>query len=357
MGRERYAVKDRRRKKHRVRKRDWSAKDVDTHARLPRRFSGLEVGLDTEAVPIENRFEAIQPNGVVVSPYGVLAFVEADGAERLCRVAEQLCAGRTSVLAPGDRVRVERDEDGFCVTAVMHRISKLSRPATKGQREQVIAANVDYIVCVVAVVQPRFKVGVLDRFLIAADVGRVRPIIVVNKVDLAKEPPQELDAYRDLNVPIILTSCETGEGIETLRQHLTDSVSVLAGQSGVGKSSLINCLQPDIALETQEVSGYNEKGRHTTTTSRLYHLDGGIDIIDTPGIRQLGIWDVTKEEVALYFPDIAALGAECKFSDCSHIHEPGCAVRQAVENGRLPAIRYKSYCRIRDSLGSESPWA
>jgi len=352
-----HRVKDRRRKKRRVRKRDWSVNDLDAENRQPRRFRGLDVGLGTEAEDIDERFEAIQPNGVVVSPYGVLAFVEFDGQERLCRVAERLCVGGTSILAPGDRVRVDAQQDDLCVSAVQHRQSKLSRPATKGQREQVIAVNVDHILCVVAVAQPRFKVGVLDRFLIAADIGHIRPIVVVNKTDLAEEAPREFDVYRDLNLPIIFTSCETGEGIDRLRTLLENSVSVLAGQSGVGKTSLINCLHPDIALETREVSDYNEKGRHTTTVSRLYHLAGGIDIIDTPGIRQLGVWDVTKEEVALYFPDIAALGEHCRFRDCSHTHEPGCAVQDAVETGALPAVRYKSYCRIRDSLDSKSPWA
>ncbi len=350
-------MKDRRRKKRRVRKRDWSETDLDAEKRQPRRFCGLDVGLGAEAADIGERFEDIQPNGTVISPYGVLAFVEFDGRERLCRVADRLCVGGTSILAPGDRVRVDALPDDPCVSAVQRRRSKLSRPATKGQREQVIAVNVDHILCVVAVAQPRFKVGVLDRFLIAADIGHIHPIVVVNKTDLAEEPPREFDVYRDLNLPVIFTSCETGEGIDRLRTHLENSVSVLAGQSGVGKTSLINCLHPDIALETREVSDYNEKGRHTTTTSRLYHLANGIDIIDTPGIRQLGVWDLTKEEAALYFPDIAALGEHCRFRDCSHTHEPGCAVREALETGALAAVRYRSYCRIRDSLDSKNPWA
>ena len=180
-------------------------------------------------------------------------------------------------------------------------------------------------------------------------------LVVVNKSDLpAAATGEELGGGSG---GVVRVSAKTGEGIDRLRTHLENSVSVLAGQSGVGKTSLINCLHPDIALETREVSDYNEKGRHTTTVSRLYHLAGGIDIIDTPGIRQLGVWDVTKEEVALYFPDIAALGEHCRFRDCSHTHEPGCAVQDAVETGALPAVRYKSYCRIRDSLDSKSPWA
>jgi ribosome biogenesis GTPase len=317
----------------------------------------MDVGLGVEAEAIEERFEEIDPNGVVVSPYGVLAFVETGGKEQLCRVAERLCVGRTSVLAPGDEVRVEPDEDGLCVTAVNRRRSKLSRPATKGQREQVLAANIDHLVCVVATAQPRFKVGVLDRFLIAADIGGLNPVVVVNKMDLAEDPPEELEAYRDLDIPVLRTSCETGQGIDGLREHLQRSVSVMAGQSGVGKSSLINRLESDLELETQEVSDYNEKGRHTTTSYRLYHLRNGIDIIDTPGIRQLGLWGVTREEVDAYFPDIVAHAAQCKFNDCSHIHEPGCGVRKALEAGELAETRYNSYRRIRDSLESESPWA
>ncbi len=347
-------MKDRRRKKKRVRKRDWSPNDVDTHAHLPRRLSGVDVGLDAEAVEIEARFEDIDPNGVVVSPYGVLAFVEFQGNEQLCRVAERLCIGRSSILAPGDHVRVEPCEDDFCVTGVKHRKSKLSRPATKGQREQLIAANVDLLVCVVAVAQPRFKVGVLDRFLIAADMGGIAPVIVMNKTDLREQRPDQIRVYEDLDLPVLHTSCVTGEGIEHLRQQLRGAVSVVAGQSGVGKSSLINALDPDLEIVTQEVSDFNEKGRHTTSVSRLYHLAGGIDIIDTPGIRQLGLWDLLPEEVALYFPDIAGFALDCKFSDCSHIHEPACAVREALESGALAQVRYDSYRRIRDSLESGS---
>jgi ribosome biogenesis GTPase len=175
-------------------------------------------------------------------------------------------------------------------------------------------------------------------------------------MDLVEEVPEELEAYGGLDLPLILTSCETGKGVDALRRHLEKAVSVFAGQSGVGKSSLINCLQPDLELEVQDVSDFNEKGRHTTTSSRLYHLDGGVDIIDTPGIRQLGLWDITKEEVALYFPDLAALAVSCKFNDCSHIHEPGCAVREALERGELAQLRYDSYRRIRDSLESVNPW-
>ncbi|MFO7975377.1 MAG: GTPase RsgA, partial [Candidatus Hydrogenedentota bacterium] len=175
-----------------MRKRDWSSRDIDAETRMPRRFSGVDVGLDAEAVEIDERFEEIEPNGVVVSPYGVLAFVETEDKEHLCRVAERLCVGRSSILAPGDCVRVDPDESGLCVTAVKHRKSKLSRPATKGQGEQVIAANVDCLVCVVAAAQPRFKVGVLDRYLIAAEMGNIRPVIVLNKVDLVETPPEEM---------------------------------------------------------------------------------------------------------------------------------------------------------------------
>lgn len=350
-------MKDRRRKKPRVRKRDWSETDHDVETRQPRRFRGQDVGLGAKAPDLDERFDDIQPNGVVVSPYGVLAFVELDGQEQLCRVSERLCTGKTSILAPGDRVRVDALDDDLCVSAVKWRRSKLSRPASQGQHEQVIAVNVDHLICVVAVAQPRFKAGVLDRLLIAADIGGIQPIVVVNKIDLVRETPREFEVYRDLELPVIFASCETGEGIDELRKLLENSASVLAGQSGVGKTSLINCLHPDFELETQAVSAFNEKGRHTTTSSRLYHLDGGIDIIDTPGIRQLGVWDLVKEDVALYFPDIAVLGEHCRFHDCSHTHEPGCAVQEAVETGALPAVRYTSYCRIRDSLDSKSPWA
>ena len=343
-------MKDRRRRKKRVRERDWHPGDHDALQHERKRLRGLDVGLGPEAVPIEERFTDIEPNGVVVSPYGVLAFVECDGEEKLCRVGEALCVGKTSILAPGDAVFVEPDEDGFVVSAVRKRRSKLSRPAIRGVREHVLAANVDLLVVVAAVAKPRLKAGLLDRYLIAAEIGGVSTVIVFSKMDLVDEEPEAAQTYRELGAQVICASCVTGMGIDEIDRTLAGKRAIFTGQSGVGKSTIINCLSPELDLETREVSRFNEKGRHTTTTSRLYRIGHNTEVIDTPGIKQLGLWGVSVEEIAYYFPEMGALADQCRFRDCTHLHEPDCAVRAAVEAGDIAPSRYESYQRIRESL-------
>lgn len=343
-------MKDRRRRKSRVRARDWDPQDSDALQAERRRHRGQDVGLGAEEAPVEERFSDIDPNGVVVSPYGVLAFVEVEGIEHLCRVAERLNMGKKSILAPGDRVLVEWKDDEPMVSAVAPRRSKLSRPAVHGVREQVFAANVDLLGVVVAVRQPRIKLGVIDRYLIAAACGGVDVAVVVNKMDLVGREPEELAAYRELGMPILPTSCANGQGVDAVSEAFAGKSVVLGGQSGVGKSSLINNLMPGLDLDTADVSRFNEKGRHTTTVARLYHLPRGTDIIDTPGIRELGLWGVSPEEVGFFFPEIGALAPACRFRDCTHVHEPGCAVQDAVEKGEIPRLRYESYLRIRKSV-------
>ena len=169
----------------------------------------------------------------------------------------------------------------------------------------------------------------------------------------ADEEPPELKDYEALGFQVIRTSCETGEGLKTLRQALAGKLSILSGHSGVGKSTLLNVLDEDLEVHTQEVSDVSQRGRHTTTASRLYELDGGIRIIDTPGIRALGVWGVSPEEVAWFFPDLAELGENCHFRNCSHTHEPDCAVTEALDAGELTAWRYDSYLRIRGSMEEE----
>jgi ribosome biogenesis GTPase len=169
-------------------------------------------------------------------------------------------------------------------------------------------------------------------------------------MDLVEEEPAEVNLYRDLAMPVLETSCVSGQGLEALRASLRGQHACLAGHSGVGKSSLINALDPRYDIHTQEISDQTKKGRHTTTTSRLYHLHGDIHIVDTPGIKQLGLWGVTPEEVDFYFPEMKTLAPHCKFRDCTHLHEPDCAVREAIDSGAIAAARYESYKRIRESL-------
>ncbi|NUM53361.1 MAG: ribosome small subunit-dependent GTPase A [Candidatus Hydrogenedentes bacterium] len=331
-----------------VRKRNWDANDWDTASRQGR--SKRPDSAPESVRPADDYFSDGRTNGVVVSPYGVLAFALCDGSECLCRVDESLVDGKSSVLASGDRVFIEVDDRGPVVRAVRPRANKLSRPAIGSDREQVFAANINHAVIVASVARPAFNPGLIDRYLVAAQAGGVEPIVCVNKVDLAGPLPDGVGMYRELALKVVLTSCETGEGIDELRSILQAGTSVLVGHSGVGKSSLINALDPNVTVHTQEISDSTNKGRHTTSASRLYELTGGIRIIDTPGIKQLGLWGVSPAELNYYFDEIAETSGLCKFRDCTHTHEPRCAVRDAVESGRIARARYESYLRIRASL-------
>jgi ribosome biogenesis GTPase / thiamine phosphate phosphatase len=345
-------MKSRRKKPKHVREHDWTTKhefafshDLARH----RKAEGIspDATLDFDIKP-----EDVVPNGTVVSHSGQYAFVWADGAERLCLIHEAL-GGRTStVLAPGDEVMLTFDTDPPIVQALAPRRTKLSRLAHvySSVSEQVIAANVDILLIVASAVKPRFKPGLVDRYMIVAQIGGVEPLLVLNKMDLVDEEPDGIHLYRDLGLPVVQTSCADGRGIEELRGLLCGKLSVLSGHSGVGKSSLLNAMAPSLDLRTTEISESNDKGKHTTALSRMHRLEGDIRIIDTPGVRNLGIWNVDSEDVAFYFPEMAERAGQCRFSNCTHTHEPDCAVLGAVETGDISRLRYESYTRIRGSL-------
>ena len=303
-------------------------------------------GVQTCALPISN--------GLVISRSRKWATVQWESREELCKLTDDL-AQRGAALAPGDRVLVERIEGEPWVRAVSERRTKLSRAAMEhsGAPEQVFAANIDVLVVVASTTRPVFRAGLVDRYLIASEIGGVTPILCINKMDLVNAEPPEIQAYREIGVQVITTSVETGQGIADLREALGGKLSVFAGHSGVGKSSLLNALQPGLSLDTAEISDATNKGRHTTTTAKLFHLEGGIRIIDTPGIRALGLWEVSPEAVAYYFPEIAEYSAACKFRDCTHTHEPKCGVRDAVASGAISSHRFASFQRIRESLKND----
>ena len=292
----------------RVRNRAQNAQD-DTFSH--ERAKVLRAGKDAPDAPPAL---AISPdavvNATVISPYGMLCFVEMDGQETLCRVGAGLIDGKVSILAPGDRVRVETLEGQRVVVEMAERRTKLSRPGTGNNRpgvrrlvEQVFAANVDLLLVVAAAAKPAFKPRLIERFLIAAEVGGVAPVLCMNKMDLVDAEPAEVAPFRELGVTVLNTSCETGVGMEALRDVLRGKLTVLAGHSGVGKSTLVNSLDSQHQIVTREVSDFNEKGRHTTTTSRLYHLDGDISYQSTPpASSQLGLWGVSREELDVLLP-------------------------------------------------------
>jgi ribosome biogenesis GTPase len=342
--------KKRKKKQKRARNVDWAAQQDTGYSRDLKRHLRTTTAV-SDAAPQPDIPRDFTPNGLVISRSRKWAFVQWDGREDLCKLTDDL-AQRGAALVPGDRVLVERIGGEPWVRAVAERRTKLSRPAMQhsGAEEQVFAANIDVLVVVAAIAKPAFKAGLVDRYLIAAEMGGVKPILCVNKMDLAEAEPPELAAYREIGVRVITTSCETGQGIAELRDAIGGKTSVFVGHSGVGKSSLLNALQPGLDLETREISEATHKGKHTTTTAKLFQLDGEIRIIDTPGIRALGLWQVSPEEVAYYFPEIAEHAAGCKFRDCTHTHEPKCGVREAVESGAISRRRFASFERIRESL-------
>lgn len=346
-------MKKRQKKGPPVRTRDWASAHefAFTHDRARhRKAASVPAPPAPELAP-----EHVAPNALVVSHTGRWAFIQMEEREYMAEIDERLGRDDSTVLAPGDAVQVEFSGETPIIRGIAPRRSKLSRLAHvhSDLAEQVIAANIDLLVIVAAAARPNFKPGLVDRYLIAAQIGSVEPVLVINKMDLVDTEPEEVSLYREIGMSVLATSCTTGVGIEALRGRLAGKWSVVAGHSGVGKSSLLNALDPAVEIATQEVSPYNEKGRHTTTNARLYTLRGGIRVVDTPGARNLGVWNVTHEEVAYYFPELAEVGEMCKFRDCTHTHEPGCAVRESVETGAVPKARYASYLRIRESLRRE----
>jgi len=287
--------------------------------------------------------------------------VELGGEIVLCHLPKALALAQQSELAVGDRLRLARRSNGALVAAqVLPRRSRLSRPdPLLVHRERVLAANLDLAVVVTALRKPALATGLLDRFLVALAHGGVPAAIVVNKYDLAEadsatDPELEkLAPYRALRLPFLFCSVKTGLGIEDLRSLITGKTVVFVGHSGVGKSSLLAALSPELDIRIGELSTLNSRGRHTTTRARIYRLEGDTRIIDTPGIREFGLWQLDREELASYFEEFEPLQPRCRFSDCSHSHEPSCAVREAAAAGFLDANRYETYLRILASLTTE----
>jgi ribosome biogenesis GTPase len=262
------------------------------------------------------------------------------------------------VVAVGDWVRVSLLPDGTgMIEAVAPRQRALVRqaPAARGSYQQVLLANPDQLVLVFACAQPSPSMGMLDRFLVIAEKQLIPVLIVANKVDLVTlERAQELFApYPPLGYPVIYTSAKTGYGVADLKAHLLGRLSALAGPSGVGKSSLLNAIQPNLGVAVGSVREKSGKGRHTTVVRQLFPLDGGGYVADMPGLRSLALWDTQPEELDGYFPEIRERVAQCQFNDCTHINEPGCAVRAAVEAGEIHPQRYQSYVRMRLGLDEE----
>ncbi|MEN9344015.1 MAG: hypothetical protein RLZZ453_802 [Chlamydiota bacterium] len=299
----------------------------------------------------KGRVLAIFPEGIVV---------EIEGKEQLCHLRGSLKQEATrlkNLIAVGDFVFVDASS---LIVSIEERFSILSRADNLSRnKEQLIAVNVDQVLITTSVVLPELKVSLIDRYIIAAKKGRLTPVILVNKIDLLEEESYEkalfeefVTVYRDLGFCVIPLSIKTKEGIDALKEVMKGKTSVFSGQSGVGKSSLINAVT-NADLATGGIVQKTKKGSHTTTTTHLIPLEGGGFCIDTPGIRSFGVWDLNPSEIVHYFDEIAKIGKKCRYPDCTHRQEPDCAVQKALDKDKISLLRFASYCALMDSCIAE----
>ena len=270
----------------------------------------------------------------------------------------------TNPIAVGDVVEVEMEnevEQTVMITEILDRKNYINRQSPSHRKQHhIVAANLDQCMIVATLREPRTSQGFIDRFLVACESFHIPVVIVFNKADLYRTKDLEKYAeweemYMGAGYQTILISLKEQIGVENLLNLLKDKVTLISGHSGVGKSTLINHLLPDLDLRTNEVSGWSGKGLHTTTFAEMFDLPAGGHIIDTPGIREFGLVDIPKQELSHYFPEMRNIIRECQFNNCLHMNEPGCAVKSAVEQGKIHIDRYISYCTILDSI-KEDDW-
>ena len=270
----------------------------------------------------------------------------------------------TNPIAVGDKVEIvpeETDGSSAMITDIAPRRNYIVRTSPhKRVHKHIVAANLDQAMLICTVKEPRTSRGFIDRFLVTAAAYHIPAILVFNKKDLLKEKDQEKfdelhEVYTSIGYPVLLVSAKKEEGITEIKDLLHNKVTLMSGHSGVGKSSLINQLMPGLELRTKEVSGWSGKGLHTTTFAEMFDLPGDIggQLIDTPGIRELGIVDIPKTELSHYFLEMQPYITQCQFNNCLHTNEPGCAVKAAVEDGDIDEERYISYATILESIEEE----
>lgn len=285
---------------------------------------------------------------------GVWRARDASGAEHDVSLRGRLKHGESLKLVVGDEVELERDaRDGtWAIADILPRRSRLARRAPGGAYgERVVAANVDQVVVVFAAAHPTPNARMLDRFLVIAAANDVPARIVINKADLVPDDARTIFAsYADAGYPVHGTSVPQRAGLDALHDVLHGCVSALTGPSGVGKSSLLNAMYPGLSLRVGEISRSVDKGRHTTVAATMHPLPDGGYVMDTPGLREVGVWNVAPRDLDRCFPEFRRFVAECRFRDCRHHDEPGCAVRSAVESGAVTSQRYDSYRRLRTEL-------
>lgn len=342
----------------RYRQDDASLDEIQTSERVSgkgdltrrRTVAGAEVNEDDGTLQLAvNESECL--SGRVMEVRGLVSEVRtATGDVYQCatrRLLKTIQTEQRHVVAVGDRVLIRpADNAEGIIERVEPRWGILSR--TSNGRQHVIVANVDQILIITSAAAPEIKPNLIDRMLLAAAKTGIKPLICINKIDLVDSAHLQplVGSFGQLGYRVLMVSAETGFGIDRLKDLVEGKQTVLAGQSGVGKSSLLNAMQPELNLRVRTVSTDNEKGRHTTTTAKLIPFGDQGYLVDTPGIRQFQLWDVIPEEVATFYPDIRPFVSHCRYPDCSHIHETDCAVKDAVADGRINVRRYESYCHL-----------
>jgi ribosome biogenesis GTPase len=291
-------------------------------------------------------------NGLIIKAQSGFFTVETSQGFIVCQLRGKLKQGRAKgdIAAIGDTVQVTVLRDGSgAIEEVEERKRAIVRldPRPQGDYQQVLLANPDQAVFVFACAHPSPRLRMLDRFLVIAEKQMIPAVIVANKIDLLDDPKDIFGLYEEIGYRVLYTSTKTEGGIEDLKSALAGKISAFAGPSGAGKSSLLNAMQPGLGLAVSEISKAMNKGKHTTVTRQLFPLEGGGYVADTPGWKSLALWDTEPEEIDGYFPELRELVQHCQFNDCTHTHEPGCAVRRALEEGKIHQERYESYLRLR----------
>lgn len=307
--------------------------------------------------------------GIVIKSTGSWYDVRLDNNEVVaCRIQGKFRLGTlklTNPVAVGDRVSVNIESEEETVGTIREIKPRKNYVLRQSPRKKhylhLIASNIDQAVVIVSMLQPSVKVGFIDRFLLMTEPYNIPVTIVFNKVDLNKDKDNDFltylrAVYENIGYKTISASNITGEGIEELKEELKGKLSLIAGQSGVGKSTLINSLAPELELKTQEISDYSGKGQHTTTFAEIFELPFGGQIIDTPGIKTLGFNYLEEMDVAHNFREFFELSKNCKFGDCMHRNEPNCAVKEALENEEISAFRYDNYLAILDEIENQNYW-
>lgn len=290
--------------------------------------------------------------GLIIKAQSGFFTVETGAGLVVCQLRGKLKQGKATgdIAAIGDHVNITilPDESGVIET-VEERKRALVRldPRPQGVYQQVLLANADQAVFIFACAHPSPKLRMLDRFLVIAEKQKIPAIIVANKTDLVEDPKEIFGLYESIGYRVIYTSVKDNKSVDELRNALVKKISAFAGPSGVGKSSLLNEIQSGLGLAVNEVSIAMDKGRHTTVTRQMFALEGGGYVADTPGWKSLALWDTEAEEIDAYFPELRDLVPQCQFSDCTHVHEPGCAVLAALKTGKVHSERYESYLRLR----------